>query len=77
MSKPAEIAYVEQMASVLKVEPAEISRFLRGKPFTDERRAFYLMDMGQLLRLIPPPFARAGFRRRPRLDVPFPGSEWL
>ena len=55
MSKPAEIAYVEQMATVLKVESAEISRFLRGKPFTDERRAFYLMDMGQLLRLIPPP----------------------
>ena len=55
MSKSAEIAYVEQMATVLKVPEDKVTRFLSGKPFSDSRRAWYLMDMGQLLHLFPPP----------------------
>jgi SAM-dependent methyltransferase len=55
MSKLAEINYVDNMATVLNVPVAEVTRFLTGKPFSDVRRAWYLIDAGQLLHLLPPP----------------------
>ena len=48
MSKRAEIAYFADMSE-------EGQRFVRGKPFTADERGAYLIDIGQILSLIPGP----------------------
>jgi SAM-dependent methyltransferase len=58
MTKDAEIRYVANMATVLNVPYAEVEHHLTSKPFSDPSRWTYLLDMGQILRLLPPPPAR-------------------
>ena len=58
MSKDAEIRYVANMATVLKVPYAEVEYHLTQKPFNDPLRWTYLLDMGQIMKLLPPPPAR-------------------
>lgn len=58
MSKQAEVAYVANMAKVLKVPPEEVEQYLMGKPFSDQARWTYLLDIGQVMKLLPPPPAR-------------------
>src|SRR5262245_40910365 len=56
--KAGEIGYVARMEEVLGVSRAEIRAYLKGKPFSDPLRGSYLIDMGQLLKLLPRPPAR-------------------
>jgi SAM-dependent methyltransferase len=58
MSKSAEIAYVLTMAEELNVPLAEVDRGLRAKPCGESRRSHYLIDMGQIFRLLPEPPGR-------------------
>lgn len=58
MSKDAEIRYVANMATVLNVPYAEVEHHLTQKPFADQSRWTYLLDMGQIMKLLPPPPAR-------------------
>ncbi len=58
MSKAAEISYVQNLARICGASPAEVERNLRLKPFTCERRGYHLMDIGQILKLMPPPPCR-------------------
>ena len=58
MSKAAEIAYVSKMAEQLNVSPAAVDRGLREKPFRESRRSHYLIDIGQVFRLLPDPPCR-------------------
>ena len=58
MSKTAEIEYVSKMAEQLNVAPAEVDRGLRAKPYGDSRRSHYLIDIGQICRLLPDPPCR-------------------
>jgi len=51
MTKQAEIDYFGKMTEAGR-------RFAAGKPFTAEERGAYLLDMGQILSLIPKPPAR-------------------
>ena len=58
MPKDAEIQYVVNMAKMLKVSAAEVEHHLVHKPFADASRWTYLLDMGQIMKLLPPPPAR-------------------
>jgi 2-polyprenyl-3-methyl-5-hydroxy-6-metoxy-1,4-benzoquinol methylase len=58
MPKQAEIDYVARMSRVLEVPTSEVERFLMGKPYTDPACGTYLIDVGQVLNLLPPPPAR-------------------
>lgn len=58
MSKDAEIRYVAVMSKVLNVSHAEVEHHLVHKPFSDASRWTYLLDVGQILKLLPPPPAR-------------------
>src|SRR5262245_22280906 len=58
MPKEAEIGYVANMARVLNVPSAEVEHFLMNKPYCDPGRGTYLLDIGQLLKVLPPPPAR-------------------
>ncbi|MBV9999025.1 MAG: methyltransferase domain-containing protein [Verrucomicrobia bacterium] len=53
-----EVNYVENISQVLKVPLDEVHSYLLGKPFTDSRRGWYLMDVAQILKLLPSPPAR-------------------
>jgi SAM-dependent methyltransferase len=55
MAKQAEIDYVSNMVQVLQVSEQEVERSLRLKPFIDPRRGSYIMDIGQIFRLLPDP----------------------
>ena len=50
-----EIDYVANMARVLEVSAEEVERSLLNKPYPYSRRGFYLMDLGQIFRLLPEP----------------------
>ena len=54
----AEINYVANMTSVLQVSAARVEESLTGKPFNEIRRGLYLMDMGQIFKLLPEPRRR-------------------
>jgi SAM-dependent methyltransferase len=56
--KDAEIAYVERMAAVLQVSDTEVESWLTRKPYPDPSRHLYFLDLGQLMRLLPPVPAR-------------------
>ena len=59
MPKDAEIQYVVNMAKMLKVSSAEVEhQILVHKPFADSSRWTYLLDMGQIMKLLPAPPAR-------------------
>jgi len=58
MSKRAEIDYVARMSTVLEAERAQVEDSLCRKPYADPNRQLYLIDVGQLLRLLPPAPAR-------------------
>lgn len=58
MPKDAEIQYVVNMAKMLKVSSAEVEHHLVHKPFADSSRWTYLLDMGQIMKLLPPLPAR-------------------
>jgi SAM-dependent methyltransferase len=58
MSKQAEIDYVARIATVLNTQQDRVERYLLGKPYTDANRQLYIMDIGQILRLLPPAPAR-------------------
>lgn len=58
MPKQAEIAYAANMQRVLNVPAAEVEHHFMHKPYGDPRRAAYLLDIAQLLALLPPPPAR-------------------
>lgn len=51
MSKQAEIDYFENMTD-------EAMQFVRSKPFSADQRGPYLIDIGQIMTLLPPPPAR-------------------
>jgi SAM-dependent methyltransferase len=55
MGKNAEVDYVAKMVEVLQVSVEEVQQSLRLKPFNDPRLGAYLIDMGQLFKLLPPP----------------------
>ena len=58
MSKENEIAYLTNMVKILNVSPSEVEDFHMRKPFADNRRGNYLIDMGQIMMMLPPPPAR-------------------
>ncbi len=58
MSKADEMAYPDRMASVLGVPQSEVRRHLLHKPFGEELTSRFLIDLGQILALLPRPPAR-------------------
>jgi SAM-dependent methyltransferase len=58
MSKQAEIDYVARIATVLNTEQDRVERYLLRKPYSDANRQLYIIDIGQILRLLPPVPAR-------------------
>ena len=59
MPKQGEIEYVANMATVLGVSRQEVEHFLLYKPYSvPSRRGCYLIDLGQIFRLLPEPPAR-------------------
>jgi SAM-dependent methyltransferase len=58
MGKPSEIDYVQNVIVVEKVDAAAFRSYLQRKPFSDADASRYLMDMSQILRLLPKPPAR-------------------
>jgi 2-polyprenyl-3-methyl-5-hydroxy-6-metoxy-1,4-benzoquinol methylase len=56
--KQGELDYVANMARLLNVDRAEVERSLLHKPYPYARRGFYLMDLGQIFRLLPEPPVR-------------------
>jgi SAM-dependent methyltransferase len=58
MPKTAELQYVANLARVLQVPPQEVETFLTTKPFCDPGRGTYLLDIAQILKLLPPPPAQ-------------------
>jgi SAM-dependent methyltransferase len=57
-SKLSEIHYIENLTKVRGISPSEVKASLLGKPFKDARRGWYLMDLGQIMKLLPDPPAR-------------------
>lgn len=58
MSKQAEIDYVSRISSTLAVPDSEVIGYLLRKPWADAMRGSYLMDVAQILKLIPAPPGR-------------------
>jgi SAM-dependent methyltransferase len=58
MSKAAEIDYPLQIARVLGVTPEAVETGLLDKPYGDDSRHSYLLDVAQILALLPRPPAR-------------------
>lgn len=56
--KEAEIQYVASMASALNWTEEQVKWSLVTKPFCDDRRGWYLMDIGQIMKLLPKPPGR-------------------
>jgi 2-polyprenyl-3-methyl-5-hydroxy-6-metoxy-1,4-benzoquinol methylase len=58
MSKEQEIDYINQLAKVLNVSPDEVEDYHLRKPFSDIICGSYLIDIGQIMSLLPKPPAR-------------------
>ena len=56
--KQAEILYVANLATALNISREKADRMLTGKPFNETRRGWYLMDIGQMMKLLPEPPGR-------------------
>jgi SAM-dependent methyltransferase len=52
-SKLGEINYIENLSKVRGIPPAQVEEYLLRKPFIDHRRAWYVMDLGQIMKLLP------------------------
>ena len=57
-SKLNEINYIENLTQVRGISPQEVEGYLLGKPFIDPLRGQYLMDLGQIMKLLPDSPAR-------------------
>jgi SAM-dependent methyltransferase len=57
-SKLNEINYIENLSKVRGISSAEVEDYLLRKPFIDPLRGRYLMDLGQIMKLLPAPPAR-------------------
>jgi SAM-dependent methyltransferase len=57
-SKLNEINYIENLSKVRGIPSAEVEEYHLRKPFIDNRRGWYLMDLGQIMKLLPDPPAR-------------------
>lgn len=68
MAKENEIDYIRQVARTEDVPLEQFRHYLANKPFSDVRCGEYLMDIAQILNLLPPPPAKL-------LDVGV-GSGW-
>lgn len=53
--KQAEILYLESIAKGLKISHEAVEQMIGGKPFNETRRGWYLMDLGQIMKLLPEP----------------------
>ena len=58
MAKINEIEYVRKVARVEGVPEEEFRQYLAGKPYSDPRCGDYLIDIAQILNLLPPPPAK-------------------
>jgi SAM-dependent methyltransferase len=58
MAKADEIDYIRQVARIEGVPEDAFRAYLENKPFSDARCAEYLLDVSQILGLLPPPPAR-------------------
>jgi len=68
MAKSDEINYINKVAETECIEVSRFKEYLFNKPFSDSRCGDYLMDIAQVMQLLPPPPARL-------LDVGV-GSGW-
>ena len=68
MAKINEIEYIKQVAKIEKIKEEDFANYLARKPFSDQRCGDYLMDIAQMMNLLPPPPAKL-------LDVGV-GSGW-
>jgi 2-polyprenyl-3-methyl-5-hydroxy-6-metoxy-1,4-benzoquinol methylase len=55
MAKIDEINYVRHVASVEGIPEAAFRQYLANKPFSDPRCGEYLIDLAQIMKLLPPP----------------------
>jgi SAM-dependent methyltransferase len=58
MAKPDEINYINKVAEIENVSVDSFRDYLANKPYSDPRCSDYLMDLAQIMHLIPPPPAR-------------------
>ncbi len=58
MAKINEIEYVRQVARIEGVPEEQFRQYLANKPFSDPRCGVYLIDIAQILNLLPPPPAK-------------------
>jgi ubiquinone/menaquinone biosynthesis C-methylase UbiE len=58
MAKAHEINYIANVSKVLNVPLEQFESYLLRKPFSDQRRGWYLMDIAQILKHLPQPPAR-------------------
>jgi ubiquinone/menaquinone biosynthesis C-methylase UbiE len=58
MAKTHEIDYIANVSKVLNVPLEQFESYLIRKPFSDQRRGWYLMDIAQMLKHLPQPPAR-------------------
>ena len=68
MAKDDEINYIKRVSEIDEVSESDFSQYLLNKPFSDVRCGNYLMDIAQIMMLLPPPPAKL-------LDVGV-GSGW-
>ena len=71
MAKSNEIEYIKQVAKVENIKEEDFANYLASKPFSDQRCGDYLMDIAQIMNLLPPPSETTGCWRRKRLDQRF------
>jgi SAM-dependent methyltransferase len=57
-SKLSEINYIENLSKVRGISPTEVEEYHLRKPFIDQRRGWYVMDLGQIMKFLPDPPAR-------------------
>lgn len=58
MSKINEINYIDNLVKELSLEEKYVENYLLNKPYSDQRRGWYLMDVAQILKHLPQPPAR-------------------
>jgi ubiquinone/menaquinone biosynthesis C-methylase UbiE len=58
MAKAHEINYIATVSKVLNVPLEQFESYLIRKPFSDQRRGWYLLDVAQILKHLPQPPAR-------------------
>jgi SAM-dependent methyltransferase len=56
--KLGEINYIDNISKVRGISPTEVEEYHLRKPFIDQRRGWYIIDLGQIMKLLPSPPAR-------------------